>query len=1798
MFSLNSVVRRNKIKSQTVYDGEVVDIAAGYRHTIFAKADGSVWGCGSTLNNSFGVFIGSSYGAADSCEYPASGGQTQRKLQGENSFFKNYSVNSSCLSRCGQDLDYYQVPINNLRIDTTKLNQIVAGYDNTFIINGSDKRVWGCGLNSIGSVTIHTNYESINLPNITSFIPLCASSTTPLTAVAVDSNLHSLFLQDDGTVLAYGASSKGEYGAQHATTTSHIRSLTRVGEFNENYMFFGSEGAVYDSLNNLYIADTNNHTIRKITPSGIITTFAGWPGRRGSQNGRGTKSRFNLPRGIAKDSFDNLYVADSNNQTIRKITPSGLVTTLAGTVGRAGRDDGIGTSAQFYFPWGIAIDPSNNIYVSDRQNHTIRQITPLGVVTTVCGGEASVAGTTNGLTFDAQYDLTDCVFDTAGNCYATATNEHVIVKILPTGELSIFAGIKGKPGGVNGPTALTSSFTSPAGIAIDSAGSLYISEDSHIIRKITTSGTVSTFAGTAFNNGKENGTGAAARFKYPRGIKIDSSDNLYVCDTTNHTIRKITSAGVVSTFAGVAETIGHKNGSRSAAEFNHPYDIEIDSSGNLYVADRNNHVIRKITTGGIVSDFVGFAKSPADADGTTTAARLSYPQWLTIDSSNNLYLTQWESQAAGHLLKKITSAGVMSTFAGNTTMGFANGTGTAARFRQLRGITKDSSGNLYVVDGFYANIRKVTISGAVVTTGFGPFVDPNRNVLFNGPQGLALDSSNALYVADSENHVIRKIVFYGEVTTFAGTMSQAGKINTDDYNTAKAAKFNLPNGITIVSGNLFVTEQNNFAIRKIYNNGVVATFAGKLDYDTVSKTGVGTAASFNTPRAITNDSSGNLYVVENISHTIKKVTPGAIVSDLEIKTEPKLLNEVTTFAGLARTEGPNDGIGSAARFYRPSGIIKDSSGNFFITDQTGQNVRKMTPEGVVSTFAGSVGSYGISDGLGTDARFRDPGPIAIDSFDNLYVNDATNFTIRKITPAGQVTTFAGLAQNSGTTDGTGSAARFSRPTALSIDSLNNIYVCEYLAHTIRKITPGGDVSTFAGRLGIEGSQNGAKETATFKNPSGITIDSFDNIYVSEYNHTIRKITPDGIVSTFAGSVGNSGSADGIGTAARFNSPNGLTVDSSNNIYVTTSEHTIRKITPTGTVTTIAGRPGIQGNADGLGTAATFRLPYEMVVDSSNNLYITDLLNSTIRKLTLGDSNTLTDVVAVAAGSGHSVFLKKDGTVWACGDNTYGQLGAPAETRTGRLVQVQRRRVAIPLPRGVVYDSMENMFVLSPNNITKISITGVATTFATVVAVAMCIDEDDNIYVTCWEEIKIINSKGIVVKTIATPGIVDRGIVADSKGNLYTASEVNHVIRKIVIDTGIITIVAGINNSAGDVNGDGSISKFNKPKGIAIDSQGNLYVADSSNGDIRRIKTTGQVDTFITGINSPQDVAIEGDTMIVATAKMKYSHTWGAEVSDGLVMYSYSLKTQSLLRTLYTANMFELVPRGVAIKNGVSTICCTEMSHVITPEVLSRNILNPNGETAGQPSYTTVGQVTVQPSYTTSSPLTGIVQIAAGSGHSLFLGNDGVVWTAGTHTYNTGTGSVAVRQPALSGVIAMSSSKTTSYFLGSYKVGFDQDRPVTNWQVSTATTSLFLTENGQLKMIGSDMQLSNNYVRSQMIGTIYTVPQYIYMGAHMIPANVPKLVTPPFKRITKMSVGGGHYGVLGDFQTAVNSTLNYKRGFSMKGLAGSYSRANRYYGEFYISPTTYGYYNLIVGEDHRYGHTTCTSVLSSEFTYIG
>jgi sugar lactone lactonase YvrE len=587
----------------------------------------------------------------------------------------------------------------------------------------------------------------------------------------------------------------------------------------------------------------------------VIRTLSGSLSGGGFADASGSSARFSVPRAVAADAAGNLWIADTGNHVIRRVSPAGDVVTVAGEPGVAGFADGTGAAARFRFPAGIAVDPVNgSIWISDKDNQVIRRMTPNGTVTTIAG-EPGVPGSA-----DAQ---------------GTAAK-----------------------------------FAYPRGLVVAPDGVVYVADtQNQVIRRVTADGIAITFAGQMLSAGSAEGTLTEARFRAPSDVALDANGNLYVSDTGNHRIRKIAN-GMVTTLAGSEE--GTRDGPGTRARFNSPWGLDADGSGNVYVADHDNARIRHITPDGLVSTLttaelespsgVAFANGaiyitdalhhavrrvdPTTAETVTIAGSLPapglfhLPYAVAADATGNTFV------ANGNAIEKIAPEGDVTTL--------------ATGFELVSGIAFGPDGNLYVADVGAALVYRVTMGGSVTT------IAGNADE-FGAPWGIAVDSLRNIYVTDLSRHRVQVIATNGSVSTLAGS----GNPGLFD-GPAATSRFRSPSGIAVdAARNVYITDFGNNAIRKYTRStGQVSTL-------------VAPAAGLNAPSGITSDAEGNLYVAD-YNHAIYRITSAGVM---------------TLVAGLPGTPGNVNGTGIHARFAYPEGMALTPDGDLLIADSYNHAIR-------------------------------------------------------------------------------------------------------------------------------------------------------------------------------------------------------------------------------------------------------------------------------------------------------------------------------------------------------------------------------------------------------------------------------------------------------------------------------------------------------------------------------------------------------------------------------------------------------------------------------------------------------------------------------------------------------------------------------------------------------------------------------------------------------------------------------------------------------------------------------------------
>jgi sugar lactone lactonase YvrE len=967
----------------------------------------------------------------------------------------------------------------------------------------------------------------------------------------------------------------------------------------------GPIGVAVDSAQNLYIADSENNRIRKITPAGIISTVAGngISGYNGD-GGLATAAQLNKPIGVAVDSKGDLYIADSQNYRIRKVSTAGIISTVAGNgISGYSGDGGLATEAQLRDPRvgpgliggsiGVAVDSAGNIYIADAGNQHIRKVTPAGIISTVelkhiLPQGVAVASAANVSTVELRLILPQGVaVDSADNLYIADTIDSRILKVTPAGDTSIVAGIAGgmfiNTGGYSGDggRATSAQLSGPTGMAVDSAGTIYIADaGNHRIRKVTPAGIISTVVGNR-NSGYSRGGGLATTAQlnpshgiittyvgpslpvngtkaitqaidYPGAVAADGAGGFYVSSPYQNRIYKVASDGSISLKAGVgANGYSGDGGSATAAQLNGPLGVAVDSAGNLYIADIYNNRIRKVTPAGIISTVAGNGISANSGDGgLATAAQLNSPTNVAIDSAGNLYI------ADSDRIRKVTPSGIISTKVMNV------GVRLSFILPKAMGIAVDSTGNLYLVDS--ARIRKVTpagISSTVAGNGLGGYSGDGGLATvaqLNSARAVAVDSAGNLYIADAGNQRIRKVTTAGIISTVAG------------------------------AGN----ETRSF--RELGGGS--------------GDGGLATAAQLYNPSSVAVDSAGNIYIADSLNHRIRKVTPAGIISTVAG-------NGTSGFSG-------DGGLAIAAQLNSPDNVAIDSKRNLYIADTVNNRIRKVTRAGIISAVAGKeIGGYSGDGGRATAAQLNKPTGVAVDSKGNLYIADSQNYRIRKVTAAGIISTVAGNGTRGYSGDGgLATEAQLNSPRGVVVDSKGDLYIADSQNCRIHKVTAAGIITTVAGN-GTRGysGDGGAATAAQLYNPRGVVVDFRGNIYIADSsNHRIRKVTPAGIISTVAGNGTRSDSGNGgLATAAQLNSPEGVAVDSAGNLYIAdTGNQRIRKVTPAGIISTVAGNGTLGYSGDqARATAAQLNLPDSVAIDSAGNLYIADTVNNRIRKVT-------------------------------------------------------------------------------------------------------------------------------------------------------------------------------------------------------------------------------------------------------------------------------------------------------------------------------------------------------------------------------------------------------------------------------------------------------------------------------------------------------------------------------------------------------------------------------------------------------
>ncbi len=698
----------------------------------------------------------------------------------------------------------------------------------------------------------------------------------------------------------------------------------------------------------------------------------------------------------------------------------------------------------------------------------------------------------------------------------------VFVSLLASGALwaqpyliSTVAGGGGMP--ITPSPALSVTLPPPAGVAVDAAGNVYFSS-ANFVFKLDGSGILTTVAG----NGKagfsgDGGPATSARVNFPQGLAVDAAGNVYIADAYNSVIRKVTAgSGVITTVAGTPGNFGYQDGSATGALFDRPFGVTLDSAGNLYIADYGNAVIRKVanaTVTTVAGNYASGAGYSGDG-GPATQAQLSQPQGVAVDSGGNLYI----ADRGNSRIRKVAN-GTITTVAGTGTAGYGGdgGLATLAAINRPYGVAVDSAGNLYIADTSNYRVRKVA-SGTITTVagsgtfGFAGDGGPATSAQLGWPGDVAVDGSGNLYIADVGNCRIRKVTAGGTITTVAGGAGggEAGPGiwgYAGDGGPATQAEFYQPGAVAVDgSGNLYIADTYNYAVRKVAPNGTITTVAGTGNYGYTGDGGPATKATLDVCYGVAVDTAGNIYIADTGNNVIRKVTVATGV--------------ITTVAGTGAA-GYNGDAGPAtlATLYQPYGVAVSAGGNIYIAD-TGNNVIRavVATNGTINTVAGD--GYGAGQGYGsfygdggpaTQAEFDTPSAVALDAAGNLYIADSYNYAIRRVGTDGRIFTVAGQGTVPGFSGDSGPAASalLAFPTGVAVDSAGNYYIADYSNVRVRKVA-NGTITTVAGSgAGGYAGDGGPATQAELESPAGVALDSSGNVYVAEdSNNVVRMLVPE------------------------------------------------------------------------------------------------------------------------------------------------------------------------------------------------------------------------------------------------------------------------------------------------------------------------------------------------------------------------------------------------------------------------------------------------------------------------------------------------------------------------------------------------------------------------------------------------------------------------------------------------------------------------------------------------------------------
>ena len=840
---------------------------------------------------------------------------------------------------------------------------------------------------------------------------------------------------------------------------------------------------------------------------------------------------------------------------------SNIIVTVAGDYSQGGNYSGDGyaaTSAALYYPSGVAVDSSGNLYIADQFNNVIRKVDTNGIITTVAG-DNSLGGNYSG----------------------------------------------------DGYAATGAALNYPIGVAVDGSGNLYIADSgNNVVRKVNTSGIITTVAGDNSLGGNYSGDGYAATgaaLNYPTSVSVDGSGNLYIADSDNFVIRKVNTSGIITTVAGDNSLGGNYSGdgyAATGAALNYPDDVVVDGFGNLFISDTGNGVIRKVNTGGIITTMAGdnSLNGGYSGDGyAATSAALNSPNGIVLDGSGNLYI----ADSGNNVIREVNTSGIITTFAGNHGLGGNysgdSGSATNAALYYPNGIILDGSGNLYIADTENNVIRKV---------------EPNYTINANGTLTV-----NDLQPVEAGNYqLIVSNVYGGSLTSSVATLTVLipPSITVQPANLSVTLNSNATFSVTASGTTPFSYQwyfNNTNLLAGATNSSLTLTGAQLTNdgyYSVVVTNIAGSVTSSNAllavliPPAITSQPTDQEVVVDQtaVFDVSDSGTGPFFIQWLFNGTPLVVSNIITTVAGNHSLGGgytTDGGAATNAALGYPIGCAVDGSSNIYICDDNNNIIRKVDTNGIITTVAGnhSLGAgYSGDGGAATNARINGPNGITVDGSGNLYIADTFNQVVRKVDTNGIITTVAGnhsLGMGYSGDGGYATNAQLHYLNNVAVDSSGNLYICDVYNFVIRKVDTNGIITTVAGNHSLGGgySGDGGQATnATLYYPNDVAVDNSGDLYICDTGDgVIREVNASGIITTVAGNngLGNGYSGDGgQATNAQVYAAAAVTVDNQGNFYFADEgNNVIRKVDSSGIITTFAGSNGIGWKFIGIHNALYF-----------------------------------------------------------------------------------------------------------------------------------------------------------------------------------------------------------------------------------------------------------------------------------------------------------------------------------------------------------------------------------------------------------------------------------------------------------------------------------------------------------------------------------------------------------------------------------------------------------------------------------